>query len=216
MESYREAGLSGCKFKVGGLTPEEDAQRVAAARRGGGDAFTIAVDANMAWSAQEAIHFARLIEQYNISWFEEPCHWNDDMRSMSEVRRKSSIPVTAGQSEISSFGVHRLLTAGAVDVVNLDASECGGPTDWRRAAALCYAFGVRLAHHEEPQVAMQLLSGVPHAICVECFGNPERDPVWHRLVANRPAIKNGLITVPTGPGFGIELDWDMVKRYRQN
>jgi D-galactarolactone cycloisomerase len=216
MESYRTAGLSGCKFKVGGLTPEEDAERVAAARRGGGKDFSIAVDANMAWSAPQAIRFAHLIEEYEISWFEEPCHWNDDMRSMSEVRRHTSIPITAGQSEVSSFGVRRLLTAEAVDIVNLDASECGGPTDWRRAAALCYSFGVRMAHHEEPQVAMQILSSVPNAICVECFGNPERDPVWHRLVANLPPIKDGKVAVPAGPGFGIELDWGMVAKYRVN
>src|SRR5690606_34878167 len=84
MEAYRAAGMSGCKFKAGGLTPEEDAERVAAARRGAGKDFTIAVDANMAWSAADAIHFAGLIEKYEISWFEEPCHWNDDMRSMAE------------------------------------------------------------------------------------------------------------------------------------
>jgi L-alanine-DL-glutamate epimerase-like enolase superfamily enzyme len=216
MEAYRVAGMSGCKFKVGGLTPEADAERVAAARRGGGEGFTLAVDANQAWSAAEAIRFAKLIEPYGIAWFEEPCHWADDARSMSDVRRHTSIPVTAGQSEITSFGVRRLIAAGAVDVVNLDASECGGPTDWRRAAALCYASGVRMAHHEEPQVAMQLLSSVPHAVCVECFGNPERDPVWHRLIANRPPVKDGIVQVPAGPGFGIQLDWDMVKRYRLN
>ncbi|MCI0547476.1 MAG: mandelate racemase/muconate lactonizing enzyme family protein, partial [Candidatus Rokubacteria bacterium] len=187
MEAYRGAGMAGCKFKVGGLAPEEDARRVEAARAAVGPDFVLAVDANRGWSVEEAIRFARLVEPVDIRWFEEPCHWHDDARMMAEVRRRTRIPVTAGQSEITSQGVRRLVEAGAVDVVNFDASEGGGVTEWRRAAALCAAAGISLAHHEESQIASHLLAGVPRGTYVECFADPERDPVWHTLWANRPA-----------------------------
>jgi len=72
------------------------------------------------------------------------------------------IPITAGQSEITSHGVRRLLDAGAVDFVNVDVSECGGVTEWRRAAALCGAAGVQMAHHEESQISHHLLAAVAH------------------------------------------------------
>ena len=78
MEAYRRAGMAGCKFKVGGLSPDADAERVEAARQAAGPDFLLAVDANRGWTADEAIHFARLVEPLDIRWFEEPCHWYDD------------------------------------------------------------------------------------------------------------------------------------------
>jgi D-galactarolactone cycloisomerase len=216
VESYRKAGMAGCKFKVGGLTPEEDAKRVAVARRAAGDDFILCVDANRGWCAQDAIRFARLIEPLNIRWFEEPCHWQDDAALMARVRRAISIPVTAGQCEITSQGVRRLVDAGAVDFVNYDVSEGGGVTDWRRAAALCATAGIEMAHHEEAQIASHLLAAVPHGTYAECFAHPERDPVWQALWANRPPVKNGMMEVSKGPGFGIRLDAGMVRRYRCN
>lgn len=214
MEMYRNAGMAGCKFKVGGLTPEEDAKRVEAARKAAGRDFVLMVDANRGWNVQDAIRFSRLIEPLNIRWFEEPCHWYDDAAMMANVRRATRIPVTAGQSEITSQGVRRLVDAGAVDLVNYDVSEGGGVTDWRRAAALCGAASVDMAHHEESQISIHLLSAIPHGTYVECFGDPERDPVWQTVWANRPKVKDGMFDVPMGPGFGIELDRKLVDKYR--
>ena len=216
VESYRKAGMAGCKFKVGGLSPVEDAKRVAVARKAVGNDFMLCVDANRGWTAQDAIEFAHLIEPLNIAWFEEPCLWYDDAAMMARVRKAIRMPVTAGQSEITCQGVRRLLDAGAVDYVNYDVSEGGGVTDWRRVAGLCAASGVRMAHHEEAQIASQLLSAVPHGTYAECFAHPDRDPIWQRMWVNRPQAKNGLIKVLNLPGFGIELDEKMVKKYRVN
>ncbi len=216
VESYRKAGMAGFKFKVGGLSPTEDAKRVAVARKAVGDNFMLCVDANRGWTAQDAIEFARLIEPLNIAWFEEPCLWYDDAAMMARVRKSIRMPVTAGQSEISCQGVRRLLDAGAVDYVNYDVSEGGGVTDWRRVAGLCAAAGVRMAHHEEAQIASQLLSAVPHGTYAECFAHPDRDPIWQHMWINRPQAKNGMIKVLNLPGFGIELDEKMVRKYRVN
>jgi len=214
MEMYRNAGMAGCKFKVGGLTPEEDAKRVEAARQAAGDDFILVVDANRGWNVPDAIRFARLIEPLNIGWFEEPCHWYDDVAMMAQVRQAIRIPVNAGQCEITSQGVRRLVEGGAVDFVNYDVSEGGGITDWRRAAAICGAAGVRMAHHEESQVAQQLLTAVPHGTYLECFADPARDPVWQKMWLNRPAVNNGIVEVSDAPGLGIELDWKMIEKYR--
>ena len=214
IEAYRAAGMAGCKFKVGGLTPEDDAARVAVARRAAGPDFLLAVDANRGWSGEDAIRFARLVEPLDIHWFEEPCHWYDDAALMARVRQATRIPITAGQSEITSHGVRRLLDAGAVDFVNVDVSECGGVTEWRRAAALCGAAGVPMAHHEESQISHHLLAAVAHGTYAECFADPDRDPVWQSMWANRPPIKNGVMDVAQGPGFGLILDEGLVRRYR--
>src|SRR2546426_422558 len=148
MEAYRKAGMAGCKFKVGGRAPEDDAKRVEAARRAAGADFVLAVDANRGWSAQDAIRFASLVEPLDIRWFEEPCHWYDDVAMMARVRQATRIPITAGQSEITSHAIRPLIDAGAVDFVNYDASEGGGVTHWRPAAGVCPAAGVGMAHPE--------------------------------------------------------------------
>jgi L-alanine-DL-glutamate epimerase-like enolase superfamily enzyme len=213
IEAYRRAGMAGCKFKVGGLSPEADAERVEAARKAAGPDFVLAVDANRGWTAEEAIAFARLIEPLDIRWFEEPCHWYDDAAQMARVRAATRIPINAGQSEITSHGVRRLIEAGAVDMINYDASEGGGVTDWRRAAALCAAAGVTMTHHEESQIAQHLISAIPHGAFIECFADPERDPIWHRMWTNRPAVRDGMVAVSAGSGFGLELDAGMIAKY---
>jgi L-alanine-DL-glutamate epimerase-like enolase superfamily enzyme len=214
MQRLRDAGMAGCKVKVGGLPAEADAERVAACRAGGGRDFILAVDANRGWPVPEAITFARRVEEYDIRWFEEPCHWYDDAAGMAEVRRRTTIPINAGQSEITAHGIRRLIAADAVDLVNFDASEAGGITEWRRAAALCTIHGIDMAHHEEPQISVQMLSAVPHGTYVECFPDPERDPLWAGMIRNRPTIDRGMIEVPQAPGFGLELDWDLIGKYR--
>jgi D-arabinonate dehydratase len=214
METLKRVGMAGCKVKVGGLSPEEDAERVKAAKDGAGADFIIAVDANRGWSTRDAIRFARLIEHLGIRWFEEPCHWYDDARMMAEVRRNTIIPINAGQSECSAHGVRRLLDAGAVDVVNFDASEAGGITEWRRAAAACALLDVEMAHHEEPQIAAHMLAGIPHGTYVECFADPDRDPLWPHMLREPPRIANGILDIPERPGFGIQIDWDQLGRYR--
>ncbi len=213
MEQLRAWGMGGCKVKVGGLSPEQDAERVRAAVDGAGPGFLIAVDANRGWSTADAIRFARLIEALPIAWFEEPCHWMDEARAMAEVRRATRIPVNAGQSECSAQGVRRLVAAGAVDIVNFDASEAGGVTEWRRAAALCALHEIRMAHHEEPQIAAHMLAAIPHGICVECFADPARDPLWPHLLPDAPRPKDGWLAVPDRPGFGITLDAAAVARF---
>jgi D-galactarolactone cycloisomerase len=209
----RELGLRAMKFKVGGRSPEVDADRVHAAREALGDDFTLCVDANQGWSPAEATRFARLVEDCDVRWFEEPCHWANDQRAMRDVRAMAGIPVCAGQSEYSAAGCRDLMERGSIDVCNFDASWSGGPTEWRRAAATAHTYDVEMGHHEEPQVAAHLLASIPHGTMVECF-SPERDPIWWNLPANRPALEEGMLPLSDAPGLGWELDTDFIDRHR--
>lgn len=213
IEELRARGLAGMKLKVGGLTPEEDARRVAEARAAAGEDFILCADANQAWTPQEAIRFARLVQDQGLRWLEEPCRWQNDRRAMRDVRHAGGVPVCAGQSEFSAGGCRDLMVEGAIDVCNFDASWSGGPTEWRRVAATAFAFDVEMAHHEEPQVAAHLLASVPHGTYLETF-HPERDPIWWNLIANRPPLVDGWIELSDAPGLGWELDWDYAERYR--
>ena len=210
-----DRGLAGMKFKVGGLDPVSDAKRFKEARAAAGPDFVLAADANQGWTRDDATRFARLVEPYGLTWFEEPCRWHNDRRAMSEVRLGAGVRVCAGQSELSAGGCRDLMVAGAIDICNFDASWSGGPTEWRRVAAMALAFDVQMGHHEEPQLSSHLLASVPHGTFVECF-HPDRDPVWWNLIANRPALRDGQLKLPEGPGLGWELDEEYIARYRLN
>jgi L-alanine-DL-glutamate epimerase-like enolase superfamily enzyme len=213
MEGYRERGLAGCKFKVGGAGPSEDAARIRAARAGGGDDFLLMIDANQGYTPRQALELCRLIQDCDIRWFEEPVQWHNDRRSLATVRMRGGIPVCAGQSEFSAAGCRDLMNAEAIDVCNFDASWSGGPTEWRRAAAIALAYDVQMGHHEEPHVAAHLLASQPHGTYAECF-HPDRDPLWWNLIANRPEAVDGWIELSDRPGLGWELDGDYIERYR--
>jgi D-arabinonate dehydratase len=213
IEHYVDLGFAGCKFKVGRLSPQEDARRVRLAREAAGDDFVLMVDANQGFTRARAIEFARLIADYDIRWFEEPVQWLNDRLSMRDVRLATGIPVTAGQSEGSRQGARDLIASGAIDVCNSDASWIGGPSEWRRIAAIASAYEVEMGHHEEPQIAAHLLASIPHGTYVETF-DPERDPIFWTLIANRREFVGGDYLLPEGPGLGLELDWDYIDKYR--
>ena len=159
----QEHGMVGMKFKIGAEPPEVDAARLARARRHAGDDFLFVVDANQGYTVPEALAFVAAVraEGTNIRWFEEPTRWHADFRGLRDVRMRGNVEVAAGQSEHSRVGMREMMAAGAIDVCNYDASWGGGPTEWRRIAALAASFDVQLGHHEEAQVASHLLASQP-------------------------------------------------------
>lgn len=209
----RALGLAGMKLKVGGLSPELDAARVERVREAGGPDFVLTIDANQAYSVAEAVELARRVADLDVTWFEEPVRWHNDRRSLRDVRYQGGIPVCAGQSELSVSGCRDLMEHGAIDFCNFDSSWSGGPTAWRRMAAVAHSYDVRVGHHEEPQISSHLLASQAHGTYAECF-HPDRDPFWWNLISNRPPLKDGLLTLPVGPGLGWELDWDYVEQHR--
>jgi D-arabinonate dehydratase len=215
IERYISLGFGGCKFKVGRLSPAEDAHRTELARKAAGDGFTLMVDANQGFTRRGAIEFAQLTEHLDLRWFEEPVGWLNDRLSMRDVRLVTGLQVVAGQSEDTRAGLRDLITSGAVDACNADASWIGGPSEWRRVAALASMYEVDMAHHEEPQISAHLLASIPHGTYLETF-DPDRDPIFWNMIANRQPFEDGDYLVPQGAGFGLELDWDYIERYRSD
>lgn len=213
LQEWLQMGFRGCKFKIGGRSPREDAERVRLAREILGEDFVITIDANQGYTIAEALDLCERVADCRIRWFEEPCIWSNDHRDMRDVRARGGIPVCAGQSEFSPNACRDLMQAGAIDVCNFDASWSGGFTSWRRMAAVAHLYSVQLAHHEEPQVAAHLLASQPHGTYVEVF-HPNRDPIWWNLIRNRPQVHDGKLALPDRPGFGWELDEEFIARHR--
>lgn len=212
--SFAAAGLGGAKLKVGATSPlgwRADAARVAAIRAAVGPEFLLMADANQAWSLGEAVRFADAVAALDLAWIEEPCHWEDDHQWLAELRRRTAVPVAAGQSELTEAGCRRLIEAGAVDVCNLDPAVAGA-TAWRRMAALAGARGVGVVCHLEPQLALQLAPAFPWARHIEILP-PEADPFLPHLLAEPPTPRSGRIGPTSAPGWGLAPDPDFVRRH---
>jgi D-galactarolactone cycloisomerase len=208
-------GIHGLKLKVGGRTPREDAERVTAVRRAGGDDFIVAADANQGWTREQAVDFARRVADLGLAWFEEPVKWDNDRRDMALVRTLGGIPINAGQSELSRFGCRDLMLADAIDICNFDASWGGGPTEWRRVAALASSFNVGMMQHIEPQIGLMLVGGAANGRYGEVM-LPWRDPFFYWLIAdNADPFCDGYHMLSDKPGWGMTFDTDYLKHARR-
>ena len=98
--------------------------------------------------------------------------------------------------------------------MNYDVTIGPGVTEWRRIAAMADCFNVKMAHHEEPQVALHLLAGAPNGLCVEIFPNYKRDPMWFDLPVEQPKIAGGYMHLPAKAGLGIDLNQKMIDKWR--
>lgn len=214
MRYYKDLQVAGVKMKVGKVSVAEDVARVAAVREVVGPDFVIACDANQAWTPEDAIQFCRQVERFNVRWMEEPIRWYDQAEAFRLVRAATTIPIVAGQGEISRFGCRDLVQYGHVNILNVDATIAGGVTEWLRIAGLASHHHVDMAHHEEPQVALHLLAAVPHGLYVEFFPNVKRDPMWFDLPQQLPRIRDGFMELPAWPGLGLPLNDNIIEEYR--
>jgi D-galactarolactone cycloisomerase len=214
VSQLKSAGAAGIKLKVGGRSPQADAARARVVRRAGGDDFVLACDANQGWTRAEAIEFAGRVADLNLRWFEEPCKWDNDRADMASVRAATKLPISAGQSELSRFGCRDLMAAGSIDICNFDASWGGGPTEWRRVAALAQSYNVGVAQHIEPQIGAMLVAGARNGTFAEAL-LPWRDPFFDKLIADQKPFSGGKYQLSDQPGWGWSFDTDYLEYARR-
>jgi o-succinylbenzoate synthase len=201
------AGYACFKVKVG---LPEDEQRVAAVREAVGSWPALRVDANRAWSVEEAVTQIRALERFDLEFVEQPCRSLDDLR---EVRGRVSTPIAADESVGSARAVRRAVELEACDVVNVKLASAGGFKAAREALRLARSKGVdaflsstldgpwgiaaslQLAASEELRLACGLAT-------LELFDSP--------LARALPAPRNGTLKVPGGPGLGVEVPEELL------
>jgi len=210
MEEYLREGFRAIKMKVGGEPMKVDAERVRVVRETVGPDVDILLDANNKWNAYDAIRFGRMVEKYEIFWFEEPVE-PDDFKGCAEVREALDIPVVAGENEFTVWGARDLIEARSADILNLDTVWAGGYTAYRKIAALAAAHHVPVAPHGNPHMAVHLLASTPNTLIMETY--PGVESKYNPALPLFP-VKDGYIMAPTKPGVGVDPDPEMIKKYR--
>src|SRR3954471_22680336 len=161
-------GMRFVKMKVG-RAPAEDAGRVRSARAAIGDC-RLFVDANGAYSSHQALAQARAFADDGVDWFEEPVS-SAALEGLRHVRERApaGMAIAAGEYGHDAGYFHRMLEADAVDVLQADATRCGGFTGFMEAAALCAAHGVPLSSHCAPSLHLPAMCAARAAVHLEYF-----------------------------------------------
>jgi D-galactarolactone cycloisomerase len=222
-ESYAAEGFRAMKMKVG-FGIEEDIRNVRAVRAAIGPDRLLAMDANQAYDAGQAIRFGRKIEDCDLLWFEEPVI-PEDVEGYAQVKAAVRMPVAGGEAEFTRWGFRELCARRAVDILQPDLCACGGFTEAWRIAGLASAWGLTVFPHvwgtaialfASLQLAAALPPNPPALMPSELLFELDRtpNPLRDQLAVNPPKRAGDLIDVPTGPGLGIDIDRSVLERYR--
>jgi L-alanine-DL-glutamate epimerase-like enolase superfamily enzyme len=202
--AWANEGLRAVKMKIG-RDPAGDRQRVHAARRAIGDEVELFVDANGAYDRKRALAQADAFAADDVRWFEEPVS-SDDLAGLRLIRDRApaGIEIAAGEYgyDVQYFG--RMVTAGAVDVLQADATRCCGITGFLRAGAICDAACLPLSAHTAPSVHVHPCCAVSRVRHLEYFADHVR--IERMLFDGAVTPVDGALRPDRSrPGLGIEL-----------
>lgn len=225
MTVFREHGFTAVKMRVGGDSLDVDVGRVAVARESLGPDVWLMLDANEAYDSATGIEAAKAFAPYDIFWFEEPAHWYEGSAVWRQVAEEGGIPVAGGEQAAARWEAKELVDSGAISYMEFDAMRTGGPTEWLKVAKICETAGIPMAPHHGPLLHAHLVSAVPNGLMVEVFPDPKlygpNDELeftrWDRkyeMFSEFPEIVDGHLQLTEKPGWGFELDEDVIARLR--
>ena len=206
-------GISRVKMKVGSH-PDQDPERVRAARAVIGPETELFVDANGAYSRKQALQLADRFADYGVTWFEEPVS-SDDLEGLRLIRDRGPVgmDITAGEYGYDAWYFRRMLEAGAVDVLQADATRCAGITGFLQVGALCQSYGLPLSAHCAPALHTHPACALPALRHIEYFHDHVR--IEQMLFEGAPELRLGaLYPDRSRPGLGLELREADAARYR--
>ena len=211
-------GFKKIKVKVG-LDAETDFGNVQAIREAVGPDIGIMLDANSGFSTEEALRLGTMLEPLKILWLEEPVPPHD-LEGYARLSDALRIPIAGGESEFTRWGFRDLILRGKVSIIQPDIARLGGFTEARKITALASAHGVRVAPHTGASGAVSIAAAVHYAASLSnlyIFEHMYTENPLREDTLKVPILEchQGFISVPTGPGLGIELDPSKVKRYRR-
>ncbi len=213
LAGWAESGIPRVKMKIGSQ-PEDDPERVRAARQAIGPDVELFVDANGAYERKQALAQAERFAELGVRWFEEPVS-SDDLEGLHLLRDRAPavMDIAAGEYGFDTWYFRRMLEADAVDVLQADVTRCGGITGFLQTASLCQAFELPLSGHCAPSLHLHPCCAALPVCHLEYFHDHVR--IEHRFFDGAPTPSGGaLYPDPSRPGLGLELKRADAERFR--
>jgi L-alanine-DL-glutamate epimerase-like enolase superfamily enzyme len=211
-----DQGISRVKIKIGeswGTDEARDLRRIRTAREIIGPDTELYVDANGGYQRKQAIRIGRAMADYDVRWFEEPVS-SDDLEGLREIRDQVSADVTAGEYGTDIAYFHQMCAANAVDCLQIDATRCGGYTEWLRAAAVAAGHGLTVSGHCAPNLHAPVAAATPNLRHLEWFHDHVR--IESTLFDGSLDPTGGTVTPdPSRPGHGMTFNAAAAERLRR-
>jgi L-alanine-DL-glutamate epimerase-like enolase superfamily enzyme len=205
-DGHLAKGFRAIKMKVGRDRLSEDVAKVAAMRKHLGDEFPLMVDANMKWTADEAIRRARALRGYDLVWLEEPTI-PDDVAGHARIAREGGIPIATGENFRTLWEFQQMMAAGGVSYPEPDVTNCGGVTVFMKIAHLAEAHNLPLTSHGAHDLTVHLLAACPNRSYLEAHGFG-----LDRYIDHPMELTDGCAIAPDRLGHGIGFDWQALER----
>ncbi|WP_457156694.1 enolase C-terminal domain-like protein [Modestobacter sp. SYSU DS0875] len=206
LDGWLAQGHDQVKIKIGeswGTAVDRDLHRTRLTREVVGDDVALLVDANGGYTAKQAVRVGRELDDLGVVWFEEPVS-SDDLAGLRLVREDLDCDVAAGEYGARLADFAGLCGAGAVDCLQVDASRCGGVTEWLRASALAAGHSLEVSAHCVPTLHAHLALATPNLRHLEWFHDHAR--FEHRLFDGVPDPMAGRVRpAADAPGLGLTL-----------
>ena len=202
-----DGGFQAIKMKVGRPRLRDDLAGVEAVRTLIGPDIPLMVDANMAWSVEQAIRASRKLGEFDAFWLEEPtapC----DVKGHARIQSEGGLPVAAGENLHSLDEFEAMISAGAVAFPEPDVTNCGGITAWMKIARLAEARNLPVTSHGAHDLHVSLLAAVPNASYLEihAFG-------LEGYALSPISLNSGYAEPSENPGHGVKFQWKELRRY---
>ncbi len=225
VEEVREVmdeGFTQVKLKIGrGII--DDIEAVKLIRKEVGDNVTIMVDANSGYGVNDSIKIGRLLERYEVFWFEEPTT-PDNLSGYAKIADSLDIPIAAGESEFTRFGFRDLIEQGKIDIIQPNVGRAGGFTEVQKILSLASSRGLPYAPHTGSSSAITMAAELHLAVSSSNFltyeymrtawSQEQPNPLKKELLLEE--IDNpvkGFIDAPKGDGLGIDVKEDVIRKY---
>jgi D-arabinonate dehydratase/D-galactarolactone cycloisomerase len=213
-EKVRSLGFRGTKMGIG-LGVDGDIRSVQTVRETLGPDFTIFVDTAGMYGLADAMRLGRALEPLDIGWLEAPVP-PEDFALSAELARSLAVPIASDQI-FNRWQARDLMLAGSIDVIQPDVCRTGGVTECKRIAELADAFGKASTPHVSIGSAIQFAASVhlaaatPNQTWMEYWYGA--NPIGNSIIKEPLRVENSTFYVPEGPGLGIEIDEDALRRF---
>jgi L-alanine-DL-glutamate epimerase-like enolase superfamily enzyme len=197
---------------------EIDLPAIRAAREEAGPDIALTLDVNCPWTLYEATQKAEELEAIDLTWLEEPLWPPENFDGLANLRKMAGVPIAAGENIYTLMDFERLLAAGAVDFVQPSPAKVGGISELRKIFPLAALHNIPVMPHSfyDGPGLLAAIHGAAALGTVDSMIEWRRFDLEASIYGNALAAHCGRISVPQGPGLGIDPDPDVIKAFRWN
>jgi L-alanine-DL-glutamate epimerase-like enolase superfamily enzyme len=202
-ERFAAAGFRAMKMRLGSPEPATDAARVRAVRTAIGPKIKLMADANQGLTENQAIRLGRALEEFDLTWFEEPLPaW--DLDGLARVAAALDTPIASGETEYTRYGFRRMLELRSADILMPDLQRVGGVSEFIRVGHMAESYDIPVSSHLFPETSLQVLGALANTIYLEYM------PWFSKLYNETIEFAEGQAIVPERPGWGFTFNQDYV------